>query len=115
MVQGAYTSLLLSQWDSYKRKWGSENIRPSCYGKDQRYVVFCLADGGFDLESFTFDSKLGWCEAAGVFWQTADALARAEEAAEFEVSQYGKDGRLVSVLMSTAPRLARGSNSHRTL
>jgi hypothetical protein len=86
IVQGAYTALLLKHWDSYKKRWGSENVRPSCFAKGQKYVVLCLEDGGIDLESFAFDAKTGWVQAAGAFWQVADALARAEDRAQFEVS-----------------------------
>ena len=44
-----------------------------------------LGDGGPDLEAFKFDKPAGWVQAAGIFWQVASALARAEEWARFEV------------------------------
>jgi serine/threonine protein kinase len=49
--------------------------------------LIVLADGGTDLESFQFDSTIGWKQAAGVFWQTVDALARAEQWTAFEVNR----------------------------
>ena len=55
---------------------------------DQRYALVILSDGGLDLETFKFDSENGWKQAAGVFWQTADALARAEQWTSFEVSSH---------------------------
>jgi hypothetical protein len=45
-----------------------------------------LSNGGPDLETFKFDATIGWIQAAAVFWQTADSLARAEEWTSFEVS-----------------------------
>ena len=50
-----------------------------------------LHDGGVDLEAFQFNKKVGWVQAAGVFWQVTDALARAEEWTEFEVSSQGQE------------------------
>jgi hypothetical protein len=52
----------------------------------QRYAVMVLANEGVDLESFKFDSAVGWTQALAVFKQTAAALAKAEKEAEFEVS-----------------------------
>lgn len=49
-------------------------------------MIIFLRDGGDDLEAFTFAKETGWIQAAGVFWQVADALARAEDRTEFEVS-----------------------------
>jgi serine/threonine-protein kinase haspin len=85
MVQGTYHRRLLAEWDAYADSHGTENVRPSCFGRSQEYVVIFLRDGGADLQAFTFAKKTGWVQAAGVFWQVADALARAEEWAEFEV------------------------------
>jgi len=59
---------------------------PDLFDESQRFALIVLADGGVDLESFQFDSTIGWKQAAGVFWQTADALARAEQWTCFEVS-----------------------------
>ena len=53
---------------------------------NQHYTLIVLADGGVDLESFQFDATIGWKQAAGVFWQVVDALARAEQWTSFEVS-----------------------------
>ena len=56
------------------------------FDQHRRYAVIVLSDGGDDLEAFKFDNTTGWVQAAGVFWQVADALARAEDEARFEVS-----------------------------
>jgi len=56
------------------------------FDEDQHYALIVLADGGVDLESFQFDATIGWKQAAGVFWQVADALAQAEQWTSFEVS-----------------------------
>lgn len=87
-MKGAYTQQLLRQWDAYKKQWGSENIRPSCFDAEQTYVVLCLSNGGWDLESTAFDSANGWRQAASVFWQVARTLALAEQAVEFEVRSF---------------------------
>lgn len=56
------------------------------FDDNQYYTLIVLADGGVDLESFQFDSTIGWKQAAGVFWQVVDALAQAELWTSFEVS-----------------------------
>lgn len=85
LVQGKYAPPLLSRWDDYKSSYETENIRPSAFAAKQQYVILFLSDGGQDLESFAFDKKSGWTQAAGTFWQVADALARAEAYTDFEV------------------------------
>lgn len=55
------------------------------FGEDQCFALVVLSDGGLDLESFRFDTEYGWKQAAGIFWQTADTLARAEKWTSFEV------------------------------
>ena len=52
----------------------------------QQYAFLVLCDGGDDLETYRFEHSKGWVQAAAVFWQVADALARAEEWTKFEVS-----------------------------
>jgi serine/threonine-protein kinase haspin len=60
--------------------------RPDCFPTLQKFAVIVLSHGGPDLERFRFDTTHGWIQAAGVFFQVAAALARAEEWTEFEVS-----------------------------
>ena len=80
---------------------------------DQRYAMIVLADGGPDLEAFAFDRQLSWIQAAGIFWQITDALARAEKWAQFEVScsPSCRDG---SELMRPASRYARGPSPYQS-
>lgn len=56
------------------------------FASSQHYALIVLENGGMDLESFQFELSKGWVQAASVFWQVADALARAEEWTKFEVS-----------------------------
>jgi serine/threonine-protein kinase haspin len=56
-----------------------------CFTATQQYALIVLSHGGPDLESFRFDTAHSWDQAAGIFWQIADALARAEEWTKFEV------------------------------
>ncbi|KAI9634839.1 uncharacterized protein MKK02DRAFT_37715 [Dioszegia hungarica] len=106
IVQGTYPRHLLAEWDAYADSHGTENVRPSCFDKTQEYVVIFLRDGGADLEAFTFAKKTGWVQAAGVFWQVADALARAEEWAEFE----HRDLHEGQILIETYPSTHGGSD-----
>lgn len=101
MVEGTYPAQLLEEWDRHKDECGTESIRPGelhgvcwqagkltpdAFSASQRYALIVLANGGEDLESYCFENTRGWVQAAGVFWQVADALARAEEWTDFEVS-----------------------------
>ena len=56
------------------------------FGAEQHYALIVLSHGGPDLEKFKFDSASGWLQAAAIFWQVTDAMARAEEWTRFEVS-----------------------------
>lgn len=107
ITKGKYPEVLVDQWWDFKTSLGSASIcpglfplallPPSCvvvtdademierFGEEQRYALIVLSDGGIDLETFKFDPAHGWRQAAGVFWQTVDALARAEAWARFEV------------------------------
>jgi serine/threonine-protein kinase haspin len=86
IVKDVYNAKMLAAWDEYKAQWTSENTRPSCFAPEQLYLVLCLSDGGYDLESTAFDKDAGWRQAASVFWQVSRALAAAEDELEFEVS-----------------------------
>jgi serine/threonine-protein kinase haspin len=77
---------MLDEWDRFNECQGSESVRPSAFTSRQQYAFLVLADGGDDLETYRFQLSKGWVQAAAVFWQVADALARAEEYAQFEVS-----------------------------
>lgn len=72
----------------------------------QRYALVLLSDGGIDLETFKFDSASGWVQAAGMFWQVADALARAEQWTKFEVSLCVIVYTADSLLFSTSTSLS---------
>ncbi|BEJ14016.1 hypothetical protein CspHIS471_0311900 [Cutaneotrichosporon sp. HIS471] len=84
VVEGAYPVQLLDAWDSYREEQGTESVRPDSFSSLQRCALIVLADGGDDLESYRFENTRGWVQAAAVFWQVADALARAEAWTDFE-------------------------------
>ncbi|KAI0321935.1 hypothetical protein OF83DRAFT_1161476 [Amylostereum chailletii] len=86
VVRGRYPSLLLSLWDDYNDKKGSESIRPDMFLVSQVYAIIVLPNGGPDLEAYTFAnaSKTGWHQASSLFWQVARALAEAESLVSFE-------------------------------
>ncbi len=105
-MHGAYPELLLREWDGYRTEFGSDSIRPGepisssvtrnfeadvlspdGFNDEQHYVLIVLSHGGPDLENFKFDSSIGCLQAASVFWQVADGLARAEDWASFEVRE----------------------------
>lgn len=54
LVQGRYPAHLLAIWESYDKWHHSENESPECFGENQLYVVFELANSGTDLEKFEF-------------------------------------------------------------
>ncbi|KLT41186.1 hypothetical protein CC85DRAFT_248103 [Cutaneotrichosporon oleaginosum] len=84
VVEGTYPAQLLAEWDRYSDECGTENLRPDSFLPSQRYALVVLGNGGEDLESYRFENTRGWVQAAAVFWQVADALARAEAWTEFE-------------------------------
>ena len=56
------------------------------FTKDQLYTVIVLANGGPDLEAFTFPhTGMQWRQACSIFWQVAKSVAQAEALAHFEV------------------------------
>lgn len=81
IVKGTYPETLLSEWDKFLRIRGSENLRPDMYSEDQLYCVIVQNNAGTDLERAQIGS---WQDAESVFWQTAAALASAEEWHQFE-------------------------------
>ncbi|EIW82311.1 hypothetical protein CONPUDRAFT_123093, partial [Coniophora puteana RWD-64-598 SS2] len=95
IVRGRYPSVLLSLWDEYDKRKGSESIRPDAFPVSQTYAIIVLPNGGPDLEAFAFRGVgkpmrgpgmgvTGWHQACGVFWQVAATLGKAEELVEFE-------------------------------
>ncbi|GJJ07172.1 hypothetical protein Clacol_001372 [Clathrus columnatus] len=84
IVVGDYSPQLLALWDEYNSQKESENIRPDVFPKSQAYALVVLPNGGPDLESYRFPLKAAWRQACSVFWQTAKALAIAEESVSFE-------------------------------
>ncbi|KAK1293235.1 hypothetical protein QJS10_CPB17g00885 [Acorus calamus] len=81
LCQGTYDASLIRAWEDWDAKHGSENDHPKEFSEDQCYVVFVLADGGRDLESFVL---LNFDEARSLLVQVTAALAVAEVACEFE-------------------------------
>ncbi|KAF8580594.1 hypothetical protein K439DRAFT_1356589 [Ramaria rubella] len=84
VVVGGYPASLLSQWDEFNDGKESENIRPDVFPATQAYALLVLPNGGPDLEAYTLPMKHGWRQACSIFWQTAKALAIAEELVCFE-------------------------------
>ncbi|KAI5476367.1 serine/threonine protein kinase Haspin [Pseudohyphozyma bogoriensis] len=84
IVQGAYPSELLGQWDVFKaaqRPPCDDQIRPHILPPSQVYAVICLSHGGSDLEHYKLAN---WTQAASVLWQVAEACKKGEESVEFE-------------------------------
>ena len=81
ITRGVFPSKLIDGWDSFEKKRGSENEDPRIYKKDQLYIVYYLANGGTDMESYEFKSAV---ESLSVFVQLALSLAAAEQECEFE-------------------------------
>ncbi|KAL0364890.1 UNVERIFIED_CONTAM: Serine/threonine-protein kinase haspin [Sesamum angustifolium] len=81
VCQGYYDSALISAWEDWDSKHGSENDHPKDFPADQCYAVFVQEHGGRDLESFVL---LNFDEARSLLVQVTLALAVAEAAYEFE-------------------------------
>ncbi|KAF6154952.1 hypothetical protein GIB67_018389 [Kingdonia uniflora] len=81
LCEGSYDAALIGAWEDWDVKHGSENDHPIEFPNKQVYVVFVLAHGGKDLESFVL---LNFDEARSILIQVAAALAVAESAYEFE-------------------------------
>lgn len=55
LVEGRYPSHLIDLWQAYANcTKGTENDDPTVFDDDQLYVVFELANAGYDLEAFIF-------------------------------------------------------------
>ncbi|KAJ3683895.1 hypothetical protein LUZ60_014122 [Juncus effusus] len=81
VCKGAYDVALIKAWENWDTENGSENDHPNEFKDDQCYIIFVLADGGKDLESFVlFDYN----EARSLLLQVTASLAVAETACEFE-------------------------------
>ncbi|GMN44113.1 hypothetical protein TIFTF001_013304 [Ficus carica] len=81
VCQGSYDPALIRAWQDWDEKHRSENDHPKEFPDKQCYVVFVLAHGGKDLESFVL---LNFNEARTLLLQVTAALAVAEAAYEFE-------------------------------
>ncbi|KAL2631998.1 hypothetical protein R1flu_016684 [Riccia fluitans] len=81
ICQGSYEQELIKAWEEYDAARSSDNDHPMIFRQKQMYVVFVLADGGTDLESFVLSS---FSEARSILLQVVLALAVAEEACGFE-------------------------------
>ncbi|XP_044964707.1 serine/threonine-protein kinase haspin homolog [Hordeum vulgare subsp. vulgare] len=81
VCRGAYDPSLISAWEDWDAKHGSENDHPHDFSNDQCYIIFVQADGGRDLEKFAL---LDYNEARSLLLQVTASLAVAESACEFE-------------------------------
>ncbi|KAF8679156.1 hypothetical protein HU200_045922 [Digitaria exilis] len=81
VCQGPYDPSLISAWEDYDTKRGSENDHPKDFTSEQCYIVFVLADGGTDLESYAL---VDYDEIRSLLVQVTASLAVAESACEFE-------------------------------
>ncbi|WVZ66833.1 hypothetical protein U9M48_016000 [Paspalum notatum var. saurae] len=81
VCQGPYDPSLISAWEDFDAKRGSENDHPKDFTREQCYIVFVLADGGTDLESYAL---VDYNEAHSLLVQVTASLAVAESACEFE-------------------------------
>ncbi|CAE7181870.1 unnamed protein product [Rhizoctonia solani] len=104
---GSYPQELLDLWDAYDREFRSESIRPDSFLPSQLYVLLILPDGGPDLEHYTFAPRTSWRAAAGIFWQVARTLARAESLVCFE----HRDLHWGQILVQNAPPKGKSKSS----
>ncbi|KAI3993033.1 hypothetical protein MKX01_009776, partial [Papaver californicum] len=81
VCQGVYDASLIKAWDDWDVTNKSVNDHPKEFPGEQCYLVFVLAHGGKDLESFVLSN---FEEAKSLLVQVAAALAVAEAAYEFE-------------------------------
>ncbi|KAG6542875.1 hypothetical protein Mapa_015779 [Marchantia paleacea] len=81
ICQGNYEQELVKAWEDWDAIRASDNDHPMIFPQKQLFVVFVLADGGIDLESFVLFS---FSEARSILFQVVLALAVAEEACGFE-------------------------------
>ncbi|KAI3946822.1 hypothetical protein MKW98_003385 [Papaver atlanticum] len=81
VCQGVYDASLIKAWDDWDVTNNSVNDHPKEFPEEQCYLVFVLAHGGKDLESFVLSD---FEEAQSLLVQVAASLAVAEAAYEFE-------------------------------
>ncbi|KAL5636420.1 hypothetical protein ACGC1H_000402 [Rhizoctonia solani] len=104
---GSYPQELLDLWDAFDREFKSESIRPDSFLASQLFVLLVLPDGGPDLEHYTFAPRTSWRAAAGIFWQVARTLARAESLVSFE----HRDLHWGQILVQNVPQKGKTKNS----
>ncbi|EFJ12037.1 hypothetical protein SELMODRAFT_124914, partial [Selaginella moellendorffii] len=81
ICKGRYDKNLVRAWKKWDTQHNSENDQPLAFPEEQLYVVFVLADGGTDLESFEL---LNYEEVKSLLLQVVLSLAVAEQAYGFE-------------------------------
>ncbi|TVU37642.1 hypothetical protein EJB05_10967, partial [Eragrostis curvula] len=81
VCRGPYDPYLIRAWEAYDAERVSENDHPKDFTSEQCYIVFVLADGGTDLESFAL---VDYNETRSLLVQVTASLAVAESACEFE-------------------------------
>ena len=94
-VRGSFPQQLISEWDAYDSRKGSENEDPRVYGEDHLHLIMALNNGGTDLEKHQFFSSQ---EALSIFRQVSYSLAAAESEFEFE----HRDLHWGNILVSTS-------------
>ncbi|CAA6653942.1 unnamed protein product [Spirodela intermedia] len=110
VCQGAYGSALINAWEDWDAKHGSENDHPKDFSETQRYIVFVLADGGRDLESFVL---FNFDEARSLLVQGNILLAR-KDAQMMDFTIRGKKmsvkthGLAVAIIDFTLSRINTG-------
>lgn len=57
-VKGKYPEHLIDLWELYRDNHETENDHPEIFQESQLYIVLELANGGQDLEAFTFSNAL---------------------------------------------------------
>lgn len=66
ICRGRYAEALCTEWHAWDVENGSQNDPVDGFPSDQLYVVFVVADGGFDLERFEVRN---FTEAKSIFLQ----------------------------------------------
>ena len=92
-------------------QWAEADGSLDSFTKDQLYTVIVLANGGPDLEAFTFPhAGMQWRQACSIFWQVAKSVAQAEALAHFEVRHKPHSRRTSVDTYKLASRSSLGSN-----
>ena len=95
VCSGPYSETLAAEWDSWRRRNGTENLRPRSRAGDPRvlHAVFVADDGGADLEAALLRRAggeesvpllRGPTDVVSLLAQVTGALAAAEGALRFE-------------------------------